>query len=454
MIALGPTGKRWLKWAGYPLLGIVTFIFALHYTFPYGRLKDKIEAALSAKYDVKIGKARPGVIPGHMILEGISLSTRPEREDQKVTTIEIEEVDVSIGFFAALFGDTAIDFDATIGAGSISGSFRQSGKAMTVTLHTEGLPLETVPGIASVAGGAPLSGAMDIDAKISLPKGKWRDAQGSLSLHCEGCVMGDGTTAMRPTAAKARNAFSDAGFTLPPTRLGKVTGKIAIKKGILCIDQFESTSPDGELFIDGGIKLDDPFARSNAQLYARFKVSEEYKKKHEKMGAAVAGIPQTARRPDGYFGYFSREPVNGLWWKPAASNPAPMRECGATGAPEAKVDKGRKPKDARPRPGSAASPTPGPGPGATVADVDKPLRPGGAPPNLNPDAVRAAAENRVTIPDAAPPAVEQPPHQPPHDDVPPPQVEEPVEERPQGEPEHDTDPDQPQQPVEPQPEVQ
>jgi type II secretion system protein N len=450
---LSPAKKIWLKWTGYPTLGVITFIFAFHYTFPYARLKDKIEGALSTKYDVNIKKARAGVIPGHMILEDITLSTRPEREGEKVTTLEIEEVDVSIGIFAALGGDTAIDFDAVIGAGSLSGSFRQSGKAMTVDLHTEGLPLETVPGIGMVAGGAPLKGAMDIDAKINLPKGKWREAQGSLALSCSGCVMGDGVTAMRPTAAKARNAFSDAGFTLPPTRLGKVTGKIQIKKGILCIDQFESNSPDGELFIEGGIKLDDPFARSNAQLYARFKVSDEYKRKNEKMGAAMAGIPQTARRPDGYVGYFSREPVGGLWWKPAANNPAPMRECGASGG-DTRADKGRKTKDNkdRNRPGVAASPTGGgaaPGGPGVTSDGERPFRPGG-PPNLNPDAVRTAAENRITLPDAAPPPVEEP-HQPQQDEPPqrpPPGQGDEIGDDVKiggGEVEHDTDPDQPQQ---------
>jgi type II secretion system protein N len=459
MIALSPTQKSVIKWGGYPVLGLVTFVFALHYTFPYGRVKEKLEKALSEKYDVDIEEVSPGWIPGHMTLEGMTLSTRPEREDQKPVTIEIARVDVNIGFFALLGGEYDVEFDAEVGDGEISGRVIGGKEKFAIELHTDGLPLESVPGTDSIAGGAPIKGAMKADVDLTLPKGKWRDAEGTIHLTCEGCVMGDGETKMRPTAARARNAFSEGGFTLPPTRLGNVEGKITVKKGIACIESFEAHGPDGDMIIEGGLKFDDPFARSTSQLYAKIKISDAYQSKHENMKMLIAGIPTKARRSDGYFGYFTREPVSGLWWKPAVDNPAPMRECGADGASVAAAEraadrKNKRPKRGRGRPDTGEG-TPNPttidraadrvnprldgidnGAGsATSVDVDRPLPTGSV--NERPAGIDASV-----LP-ADRPEIERPEDPPPGEvEAPPTEVEDPTQPIGDVVP-HDTDPDQP-----------
>ena len=46
-MTLGERQRRVLRWLGYPLLVLVVFAFTLQLTFPYERVKDKLEGLLS-----------------------------------------------------------------------------------------------------------------------------------------------------------------------------------------------------------------------------------------------------------------------------------------------------------------------------------------------------------------------------------------------------------------------
>lgn len=440
MIALTPNRRLALKILGYVGLGLFTFVLALHYTFPYDRVKDKIEDALSDRYDVTIGSAGPGLIPGHMKLEDVKLATRPEREDEEPKVLEISSVDINLGVLALIGGDTDVEFEAEVGDGTVEGHIVVSETSMSIDIDTSDMPLESVPFVGAIAGGAPMQGAMDAKIRLRLPKKKWRDAHGSIRLACAGCVMGDGKTKMRPTAGKARNAFSEGGFTLDPTRLGDVKGVINIEKGVACIEELTASSPDGELNMEGGIKFDDPFARSQAQLYAKFRVTDDFKAKNDRMAAIVNGIPTKGRRDDGFFGYSARDALGSLAWRPAKENPAPMRECGMSGAVAEKPKKEKKEK--KPRGKKATTDTgeialdrggegvPNDGLGEGMPSTLAPTLPA-PPPAAVPDAAPAGG---VTVRPTVAPVEEDPPGPEPLTD----------EEGRPVEPAHDTDPDSPQ----------
>ena len=75
--------KKLLRWIGYPLLATLTFLFTAHFTFPYERVRDRIVDALASEMDVTIGDIGPGWLPGQVHREGVTLTTRPKREDEK-----------------------------------------------------------------------------------------------------------------------------------------------------------------------------------------------------------------------------------------------------------------------------------------------------------------------------------------------------------------------------------
>ena len=66
-----------------------------------------------------------------------------------------------------------------------------------------------------------------------------------------------------------QNAFNSEGFTLPRIKLGDLVARAQITNGVVCIVKLEARSNEGEVTVEGGLKLADPAKESLAQLYAR-----------------------------------------------------------------------------------------------------------------------------------------------------------------------------------------
>ena len=65
-----------LQWLGYPILAVVTFVFTVHYLFPYQRLDLRIGDALAKSFLVKEVSIRPGWVPGDIVVENLVLVPR------------------------------------------------------------------------------------------------------------------------------------------------------------------------------------------------------------------------------------------------------------------------------------------------------------------------------------------------------------------------------------------
>jgi len=105
---LGPRTRKVLRYAGFALLGLVTFVFAFQLAFPFGRVKQRIIDALSDKYDVTIGDVERGFIPGRMYVKALTIRTRPAKADDVATTFYVEQLEVDLGLFALLHGTVSI----------------------------------------------------------------------------------------------------------------------------------------------------------------------------------------------------------------------------------------------------------------------------------------------------------------------------------------------------------
>ena len=360
MIAASEVQKRWSKRIGYPLLGLVVFVYALHLTFPYRRLEDLISDKLGESYEVTGISVGPGWIPGHVVVRNLVMKTRPLRETEKPTELVVDELAFNVGLWALLHGEAHVALRARMGTGAISGTVALDGDDTIVEFETEVLPLATVPGIRAATGGVPLEGGLDAHLKLVLPKGKWKEAQGVVDLACTGCIIGDGVAKMRlsPTASV------DDGLTLPKIKLGKITGKIDIAKGQGHIDKFETKSPDGELSIEGDIRFDDPFGHSQVTAYLRFKSSDALRTREPKMADLEGFLAVAGRRPDGYIGVRITGPMNHLAFQQSKVSPV-LPKAPAVAAPPPVPAKPAPPAMANrpvvpPRPPSPAAESPAP----------------------------------------------------------------------------------------------
>lgn len=261
-MTLSPRVRFGLRLVGYAALALVTFVFALHLTFPYERVRDQAMNALASKYDVTIGGVERSLVPGRFALTAVTLRSRPSVAGQPTTTMYFKRVEIDLGFRALLSGKTEIGLDIATGTGAITGTLVLDKRQMAADFRLAKVPLTMIPGV-SDAVGLPMSGNADGKIKLTLTKvpGKqdvdWSKANGVFELACKsGCLLGDGQAKIYPKSKRPGDeAWTKDGVIVPTLRIGSFNLAIDIVKGVAKRRAFTLNSPDGEVELDLEIKL-------------------------------------------------------------------------------------------------------------------------------------------------------------------------------------------------------
>jgi type II secretion system protein N len=296
-INLSPRARRLAKWVGYPLLAIVSFLFALQMTFPYGRLKQKIKDALASKYIVEMQVDR-GLMPGTVIFSKVKLTSRQVKPDDKVTTIQIDKITAHLGLFALIGGTASIDFDVKIGGGDISGNVALTSTRTKIDLEIDKVSAEAVPGLADAVG-LPMGGRLQGTATFDLPAGDWRQAEADVKLSCAvNCTVGDGVAKIIPKARPGQPQTD--GITVPKLLLGQWKAELVMAKAKIDLKTLDVKSDDGEVYVDFHAAVQRSLMDSTVtQGCIKFKGSDALKKREEVFynGLNITGAPLG---PDGY----------------------------------------------------------------------------------------------------------------------------------------------------------
>ncbi len=306
---LGPRTKKIVKIAGFVVLALVTFVFALQLTFPYNRVKDKIIEGLASKYDVTISSVDRGLIPGRVTFNAVTLRTRPTKADEVATTFFIKKLEVDAGIFALIGGTASVDIDAEIGPGHIRGSVAISKGGTEIDMEGVDLPSAMLPMRELI--GLPMSGKIAFDVKLNLPNEKaksgktspnWQKAKGAFAFDCaSNCTFGDGKTKLRPKLKNARSqAFAADGIDFGKVNVTSMHAHVTIKNGIMELDKFDTKSEDGELHVDFQVTLAPQFDDGMVAGCLRFKGSETLLKNEPRTHAALSTTGANLG-PDGLF---------------------------------------------------------------------------------------------------------------------------------------------------------
>src|SRR6185436_4387269 len=237
--SLGPRTRKVLRIVGYVVLALVTFVFALQLTFPYDRVKAKLEEALAEKYQVTINEVERGWVPGRVYFKSVTLRTRPTKPDDTVTTVYLDRLGIDVDFLPFLRGAASVNLSAVLGSGKLEGN----------NLQSQMLPMRDAIGL-------PMSGVVELEVNLDLPNetgktGKsapnWQKAEGDLRIACpSGCTFGDGKTKLKMKLKNQRNqAFAAEGIEFGKITLKSLLAKAEIKTGQLKVTQFETSSDDG-----------------------------------------------------------------------------------------------------------------------------------------------------------------------------------------------------------------
>jgi type II secretion system protein N len=309
--SFGPRTRKILRYAGFVLLALVTYVFALQLTFPYGRVKAKVIEALSSKYNVTIQEVEPGWIPGRVYFHNIMLESRPAKADETPTKSTIKELEVDLGIMPLLGSRASVDFDATVGAGHITGTVSApfNGRGFSIDVTGDDVPSALLPMRDLV--GVPTSGKIDFGFALSLPSEKlkngkigpnWQKAEGAISLACPaGCVLGDGKSKLKLKAQNARQqAFAEDGIEFGTINVASLAAKVDIKKGHLNLTKFDFKSPDVELNVEYELTLAPVLDDSEVNGCLRFKGTEALAEREPKTHAALTTTGANIG-PDGLF---------------------------------------------------------------------------------------------------------------------------------------------------------
>nr|HEX4317360.1 type II secretion system protein GspN [Kofleriaceae bacterium] len=313
-----------IRYLGVAIVGVVVFFFALQWTFPYNRVKERALDVLSEKYDASIAGIERGILPGHFALKGVTLRSRPDpknatmtldakgvpqKVDEVPTTFYIDRIDIDVHLLALLRMTGAADLDIKIGNGHITGSVSASKSDLSIDITGESLPGSSLP-LKDVLG-LPMTGKLDFSVSLDLPSeenkaGKlasdWQKAEGEMSFSCPtGCTIGDGHTKLKPKLKNSRSqAFAGDGIDFGKVNLDSLIAKVEIKDGKMDVTKFETKSNDGELHVEFSATLAPVLDDSVVTGCLRFKGSESLMKSEPKTFAAIAttGAPLG---PDGLY---------------------------------------------------------------------------------------------------------------------------------------------------------
>ena len=279
-------------------VGLVVFVVALYFSFPYERAKEMaIRLAADKDLDVEIGSAGPAFGLG-VTFRDIRVRTRPATG--KPTRFTVESARVSLSPLSLFSSSKSVTLSLEAFGGQID--FFQSGtpgkkKPFEITVHARGVKMADLPGVREAIN-LPLAGTAKVDFELTSETGRFADSTGEITFSCEGCVVGDGRSPLRV----AGNPFLGGGLTLPRVRLDDLGGHVAIDKGVAKLEGIEAKSPDGDVALEGEVTLRDPVAMSTVNAYLRFRLSDSFLKQAANVATILQMAGAQGKRPDGFYG--------------------------------------------------------------------------------------------------------------------------------------------------------
>jgi type II secretion system protein N len=393
--------RRLWKIGGTAAFGSFVFFMVFVLTLPFNRVRDYMVALADKNgYDVEIKSAGPALGVG-IRLTDVTVSTRPA-DGGKPTRILVPFAKLRWSLLGALAGRKTYQVSANLFKGDVDVETTQSKSESSLQVAVTAIDLSEIPFV-KAAINLPLSGSIDLQLDDKMPGLRASATKGTLTWTCRNCALGDGKAKLIIPG----NPLLAEGLLLPKIRLGEFVGRVVMDKGVGRLQGVQSKSPDGELFLEGEIKLGDTLAASSLDLYVRFKLSDTLLKSSDKLRTIMQFAGSSGKRPDDFYGLRISGPLTRLG-QPIWTKTSPF------GAPAS----GPKPSAAKPSVAATPPPPPPAPPPTTEATVEAPPQP--AAELLPPPPPPPPSEPAPTPPAPTPPAPTPPPPSPPVPTPPPP----------------------------------
>jgi type II secretion system protein N len=301
--------RRLRSSAGWVFLAVFVFFVFVWISLPTRAIAWRIgQQARQAGYliDIEDMSIRPW---GSARLYNLTWTYAPSHPGQIPHRLVLDAVDVDFSILKyLLFGTIDVEVDTVLDDAPIHAEYTRSEAESTIKVEVTELPLFDVPKLQQALG-APLRGLFALHVDLTLPENLFANAEGSITIECASCSIGDGEELL---FIPGSSGITAKGMTIPEIDLGTLSGKLTVKEGKATVEEFQTKSEDIELVVTGEMPLKDPFSKSEFAFSMKLLVTQALQDKSEALRFAVqtAGASTKMDPPDeGWLGFKLRGSV-------------------------------------------------------------------------------------------------------------------------------------------------
>lgn len=284
----------------YPTYFIACFVTFSYCTFPYDRVRDRIELEVERAIpgsDLEIVSLSPSWVSG-VSAQGVSLTLPGESPEERATSVSLTEVYARASVFSYLGGTTHVSFSAELGGGgTIEGEYSDSEDRTHIVAHLDAIALGRIGPLRRYAR-LPVAGTLAGEIDLTIAE-EIADTQGQITLTIEDLAVGDG---------RARLAVPGMGSGVTVERLvaGDLNLRIQVERGVGRIQQLSASSEDVEIHGAGTVRFLRPIHMSGIDVLLRFDVKQPYRERNDRTRAIftmvdIAPDVRPYRTPEGAF---------------------------------------------------------------------------------------------------------------------------------------------------------
>ena len=280
----------WKRTAAYAAFFVLAFVVALRLTFPVEAVKERLILDAAAQgYQIKVNDLSPSGLLGVRAREMAVLASDGTR-------IPVEELRAGLRIWPTLRGHRALDFDARLFDGRVTGSTDDTSTTQHYQVRITGIDLSRA-GALRQATGLDLAGILSGNVDVTLDVKDPAKSTGTIELQVKDAAIQGG---------KLPVPGMEGGLSVPPVRLGAVAARGAVKNGRADFGTLEAKGDDvvitaDQVFVQLQPRLD--FSPLNGR--ARVRPTDAFWKT-EKMALLRPLVEQglaSAKGRDGGYGF-------------------------------------------------------------------------------------------------------------------------------------------------------
>lgn len=303
--------KKLAKWTGYPLFAIICFMMFLLWTFPFDKVKGKIQDELGKQFNLNVEmESLASSFPFGVQAENVTITSK-DGHDNLVFPITMEEIGIYPSIISTLSGNPAFSLSASLFGGEINADIKTNQAEMKydIKMDISEFDFSQIAYFKNAYKDFPVQGTMDIETDLSLDMKKIKESKGFLEMQIQNGSIGPGKMT----------------FELPKVRTGTLEARFVINNGKFEVEKFTQQSPDMQSDMRGFITLNKKLRYSRVNLDYRFKLSDDLVKKHDVFQLALSAI-KNAEGSDKYYYHTITGPITSARALPAKSSQYKFRD--------------------------------------------------------------------------------------------------------------------------------